>query len=60
MRLYYNKNLIFLTIIIFIVTDQPALVEGVPWGVYSQSVVYMFWGLASETELKHTFVNYTM
>ena len=35
---------------IFIVTDWPALLEGELWGVYSQSVVYMFWGLASETE----------
>lgn len=45
----YNKN----NMELFLpnnITDQPALLEGLLSGAYSQNVVYMFWGLASETD----------
>lgn len=47
----YHNNLNF-------ITKQPALVEGLLSGAYSQNVVYMFWGLASETD-RNTHVTHS-
>lgn len=47
----YHNNLNF-------ITEQPAQVEGLLLGAYSQNVVYMFWGLASETD-RNTHVTHS-